>query len=91
MQTIYYSTPHYICHEGNLVDLNEFRRKRSLVQEGSLAPKLEEHLARLRGRTIILPMKKPNWLFYPMPKCPVIPGIRNTPPGFWMPVPVLGW
>lgn len=50
MQTIYYSTPHFICHEGNLVDLNEFRRKRSPVQEGSLAPKLEEHLAQTPQR-----------------------------------------
>ena len=41
MKTFYYSTAHFIRHEGNLVDLNEFRLKRSLAQEGSLAPKLD--------------------------------------------------
>ena len=27
MQTIYYSTPNYIRHTGNVVDLGEYRRK----------------------------------------------------------------
>ena len=38
MQTIYYSTPNFIRHTGNVVDLAEYRRKLSLAQEGSLAP-----------------------------------------------------
>lgn len=43
MQTIYYSTSHFIRHEGNLVDLNEFRRKLDLTRQGSLAPQLDTH------------------------------------------------
>lgn len=43
MQTVYYATSNYIRHEGNLVDLSEFRRKLTLTQEGSLAPRLEHH------------------------------------------------
>ena len=43
MQTVYYATSNFIRHEGNLVDLSEFRRKLSLTQEGSLAPSLEPH------------------------------------------------
>lgn len=43
MQTVYYATSNYIRHEGNLVDLSEFRRKLSLTQGGSLAPSLEHH------------------------------------------------
>lgn len=42
MQTIYTTTTHFIRHQGNLVDLDEFRRKLSLAWEGSLAPQLEE-------------------------------------------------
>ena len=42
MQTVYYATSNFIRHEGNLVDLCEFRRKLSLTQEGSLAPHLEQ-------------------------------------------------
>ena len=41
MQTSYFSTTHFIRHEGNLVDLAEFRRKLALSQSGSLAPKLQ--------------------------------------------------
>ncbi|MGO5023598.1 hypothetical protein ACTQ4E_10945 [Lawsonibacter sp. LCP25S3_G6] len=43
MKTVYYATSNFIRHEGNLVDLSEFRRKLALTQEGSLAPKLEHH------------------------------------------------
>ena len=42
MQTVYYATSNYIRHEGNLVDLCEFRRKLSLTREGSLAPRPEQ-------------------------------------------------
>ena len=42
MQTVYYATSHYIRHEGNLVDLNEFRRKLSLSREMSLQAEQEE-------------------------------------------------
>ena len=42
MQTIYYSTSNYIRHTGNVIDLNEYRRKLTLAQEGSLAPQPEE-------------------------------------------------
>lgn len=32
MQTIYFTTTHFIRHEGNLVDLTEYRRKLALAQ-----------------------------------------------------------
>lgn len=38
MQTIYYSTNHFICHQDNVIDLEEYRRKQTLAHEGSLAP-----------------------------------------------------
>lgn len=38
MQTIYYTTPNFIRHSSNVVDLGEYRRKLALTQEGSLAP-----------------------------------------------------
>ena len=31
MQTIYYTTPNFIHHTGNVVDLNEYRRKLALT------------------------------------------------------------
>ena len=42
MQTIYYTTASFIRHTGNVVDLEDYRRKLALTQEGSLAPRLEE-------------------------------------------------
>lgn len=39
MQTVYYQTSNFIRHTDNVVDLNEYRRKMALAQEGSLAPK----------------------------------------------------
>ena len=33
MQTIYFETPNFIRHTGNLVDLTEYRRKLALAQE----------------------------------------------------------
>ena len=41
MQTIYATTTHFIRHQGNMVDLGEFRRKQALARAGSLAPRLE--------------------------------------------------
>ena len=41
MQTIYATTTHFIRHQGNMVDLGEFRRKQALARTGSLAPRLE--------------------------------------------------
>ena len=41
MQTIYATTTHFIRHQGNMVDLGEFRRKKALARAGSLAPRLE--------------------------------------------------
>ena len=38
MQTVYYTTSNFIRHQGNVVDLAEYRRKLALAQEGSLAP-----------------------------------------------------
>ena len=32
MQTIYFTTTNFIRHEGNVVDLTEYRRKLALVQ-----------------------------------------------------------
>lgn len=45
MQTIYYQTPHFIQHTGNMVDLDEFRRRQALAaspQRDSLARQPEE-------------------------------------------------
>ena len=41
MQTIYYSTANFIRHNGNLVDLDEFRRKLALArqEQPSVAPR----------------------------------------------------
>lgn len=45
MQTIYYATPNFIRHTGNVVDLNEYRRRLAMAQEGSLAPQPEAEYA----------------------------------------------
>ena len=37
MQTIYYTTTHFVRHTGNVVDLEEYRRKLALTREGNLA------------------------------------------------------
>lgn len=62
MQTIYYTTSNYIRHTGNLVDLTEYRRRRTLVQEGSLAPQLEpeEKAAPQRPALTALPAVRPR-------------------------------
>ena len=41
MQTIYYSTPNFIRHTGNVVDLDAYRQKLALLREDSLAPRLD--------------------------------------------------
>ena len=41
MQTMYYTTSHFIRHTGNMVDLNEFRQRRLLAQQDNLARKSE--------------------------------------------------
>lgn len=41
MQTIYVTTSNFIRHEGNLVDLTEYRRKLALAQ-GQPEPREEE-------------------------------------------------
>ena len=48
MQTIYATTTHFIRHQGNMVDLGEFRRKQALARAGSLAPRLEPEEAPIR-------------------------------------------
>ena len=42
MQTIHYTTTHFVRHTGNVVDLEEYRRKLALTREGNLAPLPEE-------------------------------------------------
>ena len=41
MQTIYFTTSNFIRHEGNLVDLTEYRRKLAQAQ-GKAEPTVEE-------------------------------------------------
>lgn len=57
MQTIYFTTSNFIRHEGNLVDLTEYRRKLALAQgqsesecEPEPAPQAEVRPARSRSR-----------------------------------------
>ena len=49
MQTIYYTTPNFIHHTGNVVDLNEYRRELALTREGSLAPQPREDVCLSAG------------------------------------------
>ena len=42
MRTMYYKTSNFIQHTGNLVDLDEFRRKTAAAQPDSLARQPEE-------------------------------------------------
>lgn len=37
MQTIYYTTDNFVRHTGNIVDLQDYRRRLALTQEGCLA------------------------------------------------------
>lgn len=51
MQTIYFTTSNFIRHEGNLVDLTEYRRKLALAQ-GYVEPVEEPEPQPSRTRTI---------------------------------------
>ena len=54
MQTIYATTTHFIRHQGNMVDLGEFRRKQALARAGSLAPRLEPEEASVQAAAPVL-------------------------------------
>ena len=54
MQTIYATTTHFIRHQGNMVDLGEFRRKQALARAGSLAPRLEPEEAPVQAAAPVL-------------------------------------
>lgn len=49
MQTIYFTTSNFIRHEGNLVDLTEYRRKLAQAQG---QPEPEEAQRPVRARTV---------------------------------------
>lgn len=51
MQTIYFTTSNFIRHEGNLVDLTEYRRKLALAQ-GQDEPEEKEEFQPVRTRTV---------------------------------------
>jgi hypothetical protein len=46
MQTIYATTTHFIRHEGNMVDLTEYRRKLALAQGQPEQEELTEEATR---------------------------------------------
>lgn len=60
MQTMYYTTSNYIRHTGNLVDLNEYRRRQAIAQSGSLAPQLEEEAPAQEVTLTLLPSVRPR-------------------------------
>lgn len=51
MQTIYFTTSHFIRHEGNMVDLTEYRRKLALAQGQTEPAAKEEPVVAVRTRT----------------------------------------
>ena len=51
MQTIYFTTSNFIRHEGNLVDLTEYRRKLAQAQ-AQPESKEEEPVLPVRPRTV---------------------------------------
>lgn len=51
MQTIYFTTSNFIRHEGNMVDLTEYRRKLALAQ-GRAEPEENEVIQPVRTRTV---------------------------------------
>lgn len=82
MQTIYYTTTHFVRHTGNVVDLEEYRRKLALTREGNLAPLPEEreepeaprlHLVAVQDRRAGTPTGRPaglgRWIFVPAWAC----------------------
>ena len=56
MQTIYFTTSNFIRHEGNMVDLTEYRRKLALAQ-GQAEPVVEEAVVP-PARTRTVPRRK---------------------------------
>ena len=50
MQTLYFTTSNFIRHEGNVVDLTEYRRKLALAQ-GQVEPEEQEDVQPVRTRT----------------------------------------
>lgn len=52
MQTIYFTTSNFIRHEGNLVDLTEYRRKLALAQGQAEPEALEEAPRPVRTRPV---------------------------------------
>lgn len=62
MQTIYYTTSNFIRHTGNLVDLDEFRRRQALAQRDSLArkPQALEWTAPAEEETLFRPQVLPR-------------------------------
>lgn len=57
MQTVYYKTSNFIQHNGNMVDLDEFRRRLDLAQRDSLARQPEE-CAEPAFRPVVLTMSR---------------------------------
>lgn len=51
MQTVYFTTSNFIRHEGNLVDLTEYRRKLALAQGQAEPAVVEEAAPAPRART----------------------------------------
>ena len=51
MQTIYFTTSNFIRHEGNVVDLTEYRRKLALAQGKAEPVEEEEPVFTPRPRT----------------------------------------
>ena len=66
MKTVYYKTSNFIQHTGNIVDLNELRRKQAAAQRDSLARQpepvcLPEEPQEEPGfRPVVLTMSKPQ-------------------------------
>lgn len=66
MKTVYYKTSNFIAHTGNIVDLNELRRKQAAAQRDSLArqpeavciPEEAEHWEEPAFRPVVLTMSK---------------------------------
>lgn len=51
MQTFYFTTSNFIRHEGNMVDLTEYRRKLALAQGQTEPEKPFEEAQPIRART----------------------------------------
>ncbi len=51
MQTLYFTTSNFIRHEGNLVDLTEYRRKLAAAQGQSESEPIRDEVPVRRART----------------------------------------